>query len=431
MRSKKIILSNFSRALSSESFCLRPDNENQLIDHITSNKSEHLLARGAGLSYNDSCLNSNGVVIDTQRFNHLIHFDKNTGIAVCQANTTFKDLFLLNAEFIPPVIPGTVHATIAGGIAHDVHGKNNPHEGSFGRHVLWIELLINGQKIRCDREEHSYLFNATIAGLGLTGIITRVAIRLKKASRCVQVEHSSFNSFKNLIEHMSTHYLSHDYQVAWLDLLNTEQHSILSLANHCATDSLPRQKETKTHKVPQFPFALIKSWNMKLFNKMYANSKKPKELLSLEEFNNPLDKIAHWNRLYGPKGLIQFQAVFAQENALHTLEQLISLIQCHKATPTLTVLKLFSQVGEGMLSFCKPGFTIAIDFIYNTEAQHAVKAMNQLISDINGRIYLAKDLLLTSEQYRTMYEHCEHFSQVLAHHQCSMQSDLAKRLGII
>ncbi len=431
MRSKKIVLSNFSRSLYSDSFCLRPDNENQLIAHMMHQKPEHMLARGAGLSYNDSCLNSNGVVIDTQRFNHLISFNKDSGIAVCQASTPFKDLFLLDPEFIPPVIPGTVHATVAGGIAHDVHGKNNPHEGSFGRHILWFELLINDKKIRCSREEHSDLFDATIAGLGLTGIITRVAIRLKKASRCVQVENSSFSSFKALMGHMSTHNLTHDYQVAWLDLLNTEQNSILSLASHCTAVSLPLKKEKSAHKVPKLPFSLIKSWNMKLFNKMYATSKKPKELLSLEEFNNPLDKIAHWNRLYGPKGLIQFQAVFNQENALNTLEQLINLIQNYKATPTLAVLKLFSQAGEGILSFCQPGFTIAIDFIHNPAAQQAIKAMNQLISEINGRIYLAKDLLLTPEQYRAIYKNHDRFSQVLAHHQCSMQSDLAKRLGII
>lgn len=431
MRSKKIVLSNFSRALCSESFCLRPDNEKQLIAHMADNKSEHLLARGAGLSYNDSCLNSDGIVIDTQRLNHLISFNKNSGIAVCQASTPFKDLFLFDPEFIPPVIPGTVHATVAGGIAHDVHGKNNPIEGSFGRHILWFELLINDKKIRCSREEHSDLFNATIAGLGLTGIITRVAIRLKKASRWVQVENSSFNSFKVLMEHMSANHPTYDYQVAWLDLLNSEQSSILSVANHCTVISLPRNKEKETHKVPKLPFGLIKSWNMKLFNKMYVSSKKPKEQLSLEEFNNPLDKIAHWNRLYGPKGLIQFQAVFDQENALNTLEQLISLIQGHKATPTLAVLKLFSQAGDGMLSFCQPGFTLAIDFIHNAEARQAIKAMNQLISDIKGRIYLAKDLLLTPEQYKTMYENNDHFSQVLARHQCSMQSDLAKRLGII
>jgi decaprenylphospho-beta-D-ribofuranose 2-oxidase len=428
MRSKKISLTNFSHALYSESICLRPDNEKQLAEYITNNKPMNMLARGAGLSYSDSCLNKDGLIIDTERLNHLIHFDNNSGIVVCQGGTPFKDLFLLDSEFIPPVIPGTVHATVAGGIAHDVHGKNNPREGSFGHHIAWLELIINEKTIRCSPEQHSDLFHATIAGLGLTGIITRVAIRLKKTSRFVQVENAVVDSIKALTEQMSANNVTHDYQVAWLDLLNPTPRALLSLANHCP--AIP-YKERKSHTVPKLPFGLIQAWNMKLFNKFFINSKKTNEQLSLQEFNNPLDKISRWNRLYGPKGLIQFQAVFDQDHAIDTLERLMKLIRHHKATPTLAVLKLFGQSGEGLLSFCKPGFTLAVDFIHNTQAKQAITAMNQLITELDGRIYLAKDLLLNEEQYQKMYKNNAQFSQILASYQCTMQSDLAKRLGII
>lgn len=427
MRSKKIILTNFSRAIYSESICLRPDNEKQLTDYIVNNKPLAMLTRGAGLSYNDSCLNKDGLIIDTSRFNHLISFDSNSGIAICQGAVTFKDLFLLHPDFIPPVIPGTLHATVAGGIAHDVHGKNNHLEGAFGQHISWLKLIVNDKTIHCSREENPYLFQATIAGLGLTGIITQIAIRLKKASRFVQVENITFNSLNALVEHMKKDGLNNDYQVAWLDLINPGQRSILSLARHC--DSAPNH-DKKIHTVPKLPFGLIRSWNMKLFNKLFIKTKKEKEQLTLEDFNNPLDKIAHWNRLYGPRGLIQFQAVFDQEHAINTMEHLLNLIQRHKATPTIAVLKLFTQSGEGFLSFCKPGFTLAIDFIHNAEATRAITAMNQLITELNGSIYLAKDLLLNSEQYKKMYLKQDEFSRILKLNECSMQSDLAKRLGI-
>ena len=411
----------------SESLCLRPDNEQQLFDYINHNKPVDMLTRGAGLSYNDSCLNKDRLVIDTNRFNHLISFDSSSGIVQCQGGVTFKDLFLLHPDFIPPVIPGTLHATVAGGIAHDVHGKNNHCEGSFGHHISWLELIINNKTIRCSREENPYLFHATIAGLGLTGIITRIAIRLKRASRSVQVENTFFDSLSALMQEMKGIGLSYDYQVAWLDLLHPEPRGILSLAKHC--DSAPAP-EKKALAVPKLPFGLIKSWNMKLFNKLFFKLKKKKEQLSIEEFNNPLDKIAHWNRLYGPRGLIQFQAVFDQDNAVKTMEHLLQLIQLHKASPTLVVLKLLNQSGEGLLSFCKPGFTVAIDFIHNNEAKEAIKAMNQFITELNGRIYLAKDLLLSSEQYQKMYIKHEEFSKILTSYECSMKSDLAQRLGI-
>ena len=131
MHSKKIALTSFSCAVSSESYCIRPENEEQLVNYIEHNKPLSLLTRGAGLSYNDSCLNKNGLVIDTKRFNHLISFDANSKIAVCQGGATFKDLFLFHPDYIPPIIPGTMHATVAGGVAHDVHGKNNHRQGSL------------------------------------------------------------------------------------------------------------------------------------------------------------------------------------------------------------------------------------------------------------------------------------------------------------
>lgn len=420
------MLSNFSRA-KSQSFCLRPDNEEQLAYYIAHNPQQNLLTRGSGLSYNDSCFNTNGYVIDSERLNHLIDFDPQTGIVICQGGVPLKDLFLLNPDFIPPVLPGTVHATVAGGIAHDVHGKNNHKSGSFGHHLISFDLLIGNKKIHCNRNENTDLFHATIAGLGLTGVITRATLRLKKAPRFILTKHIQFQSLKELTEFMLTHGVNCDYQVAWLDLLNPSPRAILSIANHCEPLNI---KEYKPYNIPKIPFSLIRSWNMKLFNRYFFNSKKKEEKLTLEQFNNPLDKLNHWNRLYGPKGLIQFQTVFDTNNAMAILEQLIQIMRASNATPTLAVLKLFNQSGEGLLSFCKPGFTLAVDFMNNSAAKQAISSMNQLMIELNGRIYLAKDSLLNEEQYKKMYENHTQFSEILKRHACTMHSDLATRLGI-
>ncbi|MGM9452492.1 FAD-binding protein [Legionella bozemanae] len=427
MRSKIRTLTNFSRARASQSSCLRPENEEQLTDYLARNPQQNILMRGSGLCYNDSCFNTDGFIIDSERLNHFIDFDHETGIVLCQGGVSLKDLFLVHPDFIPPVLPGTIHITVAGGIAHDVHGKNNHQAGSFGHHLVGFDLLIGSKKFHCSPNENSDLFYATIAGLGLTGVITRVALRLKKAPRFVQAKHQQFESFQTLTEYMKTMGIHHDYQVAWLDLLNPALRTILSVADYCEPFAT---KRTKIHTIPNIPFSLIKSWNMKLFNQYFFNSKKECEQLTLEQFNNPLDKLMHWNRLYGPKGLIQFQAVFNEDHAPDTLEQLVQLMRSHKATPTLAVLKLFTQSGEGLLSFCKPGFTLAVDFINNPQAKQVILAMNQLIAELNGRVYLAKDLLLNEEQFHQMYEKHEQFSQTLKQHGCTMHSDLAQRLGL-
>ncbi|MDI9817629.1 MULTISPECIES: FAD-binding oxidoreductase [unclassified Legionella] len=427
----KRTFSNFSKAIETRSTCLRPDNENQLRSTFSFSKSKMrgLLARGNGSSYGDCCVNDQGVIIDTSRLNHFLSFDESTGVLVCQGGVTFAELFLVSPHHIPPVIPGTLRATVAGGIANDVHGKNNHREGSFGQHVQWIELQLGEQSLHCSPKENSELFYATIAGLGLTGIIKQVAISMRRASHFVSGHSEKHVNLESLLERMQTHGLQYDYQVAWLDLLNKPR-ALLSLANH--VDAPTRAKSCYRFTVPNLPFRLVNGWNMRWFNRYkFHNSDNKEQVTSLQCFNNPLDSIRHWNRLYGKKGLLQFQALFNQTDALATIEQLLSLIHRARATPTLAVLKYFTQSGYGLLSFTQPGFTLAIDFVNNQQARDAISAMNELITNKGGKIYLAKDLLLTARQFTRQYPYHVQFTQLLTDYQSPLRSDLGRRLGLI
>lgn len=426
--------SNVSRVIHTTSTSIRPDNEWQLESILTNKSKAGILARGNGLSYSDCCVNDKGILIDTSRLNHILSFDRITGIAVCQGGVLFTDLFILSSDFIPPVLPGTLYATLAGGVANDIHGKNNHHSGSFGHHIEWLELQVGQESLHCSLSEHPELFKATIAGLGLTGIIKRVAVRLRKASRTVSNHVEKFTSLPDLLQRMEHAAIQYDYQVAWLDLLNTPR-ALLSLANHVEPSTQDERNinipPKRHYTIPRLPMRLLTHFLMKQFNHLYYHQANTQaQTLPLWQFNNPLDVINHWNRLYGKKGLLQFQAVFNVTNAAATLDSLLALIKTHQATPTLAVLKYFTESGLGLLSFPEPGFTLAIDFIHNEESRRAIAAMNQLISTIPGKIYLAKDLLLTPEQFRAMYSNYEEFQNILTHFKSPMNSCLAKRLRL-
>lgn len=431
MQSKTQRVSNFSQAVTTTANSFRPDDEWQLNEIFALNKNSHLLARGHGLSYSDCCLNDQGSIVDTSRLNHILSFDATTGVAVCQAAVTFADLFLLHPQFIPPVLPGTLYATIAGGIANDVHGKNNPHAGNLGHHIEWLELQVGDQSIRCSDSEKPELFKATIAGLGLTGIIKRIAIRLQKASHWVDKKTEKFTCLPSLLAYMQNEGMQYEYQAAWLDLLN-EPHALLTLANHVKSgDGFGPKLQKPNYQVPKLPLRCITPWLMKQFNRAYYQfSTTTTTQMPLWQFNNPLDAIKGWNHLYGKKGLLQFQAVFDADHAKITMDTLLSCIRSHKATPTLAVLKYFGQGGKGLLSFTQPGFTLAIDFIHNQYAKEAIAAMNQHIATLEGKVYLAKDLFLTRQQFITMYPRHEEFCSLLAKQGHLMNSDLGKRLGI-
>lgn len=427
MLSKNKQLSNFSRALQTTSDCYRPENEQHLSLPFNKLNPNGILARGNGTSYSDCCVNHEGAIIDTTRLNHLISFDENSGLLICQGGVSFSDLFLVSPKHIPPVIPGTLKATVAGGLANDVHGKNNHQRGNFGQHLRWVELQLGAKSYHCSPESNPELFYATIAGLGLTGLIKRVALTMTQASHFVLVQNKKFTDLGELLHQMQTEGCHYDYQVAWLDLLNKPR-AILSLANH---SELSHSNVVSPIRLPRLPFRLITPWVMKLFNHYYFHQQPNKpQLLSLPEFNNPLDSVQHWNHLYGKKGLLQFQAVFDASTALSSMTKLFKIVADNQATATLAVLKYFTQSGVGLLSFAQPGFTLAIDFINNDQAHKAIAAMNELISEINGKIYLAKDRLLTKEQFIKQYPQQAQFKTILEHYKSPMRSDLSCRLGI-
>jgi FAD/FMN-containing dehydrogenase len=423
-------LTNFSRAVSSHSTCHRPEKMSQIPSVLTSIHQSQLgvLARGNGMSYNDSCFNNGGSIIETNRLNHLLSFEQSTAILTCEAGVTFADLFLAHPDFIPPVIPGTLKATLAGGIAHDIHGKNNVSAGTLGQHIEWLELQIGNTSYLCSRTKNAELFQATMAGLGLTGFIKRVGIKLKKASRTLKVQTEKQERLEDLLSKMQHNADNVTYQVAWLDMQNPFK-SILSYANHCEDTPV---KPSKPIHLPPIPFKLISDWGISLFNHWYyRHASTQTKIQSLSQFNNPLDSVSHWTRLYGKNGLLQSQTVFDVSSSFIVMNDILNIIRRNRATPTLAVLKYFQQPGCGLLSFVQPGFTLAIDFINNQQARTTIQEINALVTEVRGKSYLAKDLFLTQQQCQLQYPNYEQLKRILAHYNGGMQSDLGRRLGLV
>lgn len=431
---------NFANNIQTRSSYYRPDNEACLQSYLLKQNylDRGLLARAQGLSYGDSCVNHQGSLIDMARFNHFLDFDLERGCLICEANISFAELFKLHSAFIPAVIPGTLHASLGGGIANDVHGKNNSCAGNFGHHIEWLDLQVRQTVFRCSEKEYPDLFYATIGGLGLTGIITRLCLRLKKQSAWVKAQTTGFEDLDSLLKGMIAAKNKNEYAVAWLNLLQDNFYSLLSTANPLSQEeenALPQKNQLTGLRPyfnwPKLPLRFVSPLVMKYFNPYYFKQKNNREeILALPSFNNPLDVLGNWNYLYGKKGLLQFQALFPIETAQEVIKALALEIAKAKAYPILAVLKLFSEKGRGLLSFSEPGFTLAIDFINEPKAKEALKQMNALITEAKGKIYLAKDLFLTERQFQQQYPEHEAFRLCLEKYRSPMASNLSYRLGL-
>ena len=220
---------------------LIPKSESQLFEILTNNKS--FIPRGNGRSYGDSAVNKN-ITINMTKMNKFLNWNQNSGELIAESGVLIADIIqtFLPKGWFPFVTPGTKFVTLGGAIACDVHGKNHHKEGSFGNYVNWIEIVIGNNKIiKCSPSKNSKLFHWTIGGMGLTGIIIRCSIKLKKVESGWISQKNIIN--KNLDETIKSFYEHEDstYSVAWIDCFasgNSFGRSILMLGEHVKKNML-------------------------------------------------------------------------------------------------------------------------------------------------------------------------------------------------
>jgi len=379
-----------------------------------------VLPFGKGRSYGDVCLNNEGCLLDTTNLNHFIHLDIENSTLKCESGVTLDQILnlIVPQGFFLPVTPGTKHITIGGAIANDVHGKNHHNCGSFGNFVTKFALLKSDGKIYiCSKHENSELFRATIGGLGLTGLILWAEIKLKRIpSEFLQLEVIKFKSFEEFFELNSLSEKKFEYTVAWVDLTNGGLNNIRGIfqrANHIGM--FPKsQKTSKSFSFPfRLPFSLINDFTIFCFNVLYYSKqfeKRKEHFIHYEPFFYPLDFIKNWNFFYGKKGFVQYQFVIPSENSLQNLKQLTNKIKSFGLNSFLTVLKSFGNFpSAGLLSFPKPGITLAIDFSFSNNLLKKLDYLDKMIIDFGGRIYPAKDSRMKPEIFRASFPELNNF----------------------
>lgn len=392
---------------------------------------QHYLAYGNGRSYGDVALNNGGTILDTGTLNRLIKFDRETGVIRCEAGVLLSEILQLcvPAGWFVPATPGTRFITIGGAIANDVHGKNHHQQGSFGCHLNSLELLrSDGSRLHCSADENSELYCATIGGLGLTGLIIWAEIQLI-AIDGDQVEYqelpfSSFTEFLSLSRESAENW---PYTVSWIDCSGTGKklgRGIFSRGRH-APGLSPKQSSSAAKLPLSVPFtppiSLINHLSVSCFNKLYyywhsRHSKMGKS--HYESFFFPLDSIRNWNRIYGRHGFYQYQCVIPHQYAETAIPELLHCIGAEKAGSFLAVLKEFGeQRSLGMLSFPRPGLTLAMDFPNTGKKTLALlDRLDSIVRAAGGAVYPAKDARMSAEAFSEYFPLADRFSTFIDPH---------------
>lgn len=377
---------------------------------------------GLGRSYGDVCLLENGTLLDTTGMDRLLGFDPATGVLRCETGTSLKQIldFAVPRGLFLPVTPGTKYVTVGGAIANDIHGRNHHAAGTFGRHVLRFELTrSDGARFVCSPIENSDWFAATIGGMGLTGLMTWADIRLRPiVSR--RIDHRG-EKFQGLDEFFArSQAAKSEYTAAWIDCVATGRNfarGILMQGDHTQIPGpLHRSREPKLVFPADLPELALNRYSAAIFNTLHYHrqwGKTKSGPVDYEPFFYPLDAVRHWNRMYGRKGLLQFQNVLPLESGREGMLDILKAITKSGLASFQAAIQFFGAVPSvGMMSFPRPGVMLAVDFPVRGEVSFdLMDRLTRITLEHGGRMYSAKDARMTPQQFQAFYPQWQEFAR--------------------
>ncbi len=409
------------------------------------------LARGLGRSYGDAAQNGGGLVVRLAASAGEVVLDSERAEAIVPAGLSIDEFLrvIVPRGFFVPVTPGTRFVTIGGAIASDIHGKNHHQDGSFGSHIAAMEMLLaDGSVVEIGPNKNAALFWATVGGMGLTGIVLSATIRLIpiETSR-MSVDTDRLPDLDTLLAAMTDGDDNYRYSVAWVDLLARGKNlgrGVLTRGDHAVAAQLSANDDAFAYdprhlvSVPPFapPSGVLSHPAVAAFNELWyrkAPRHKVQEVQNIATFFHPLDGVGSWNRLYGARGMVQYQFVVPMDRD-DVLRKAVELLSSARVACFLAIIKRFGPGNPAPLSFPITGWTLTLDASSAASGlPELFHQLDSLVLDAGGRHYFAKDAHIGPDAVRRGYPRLAEWRATRdeVDPQRKWQSDLARRLSLL
>ncbi|MGL5405857.1 MAG: FAD-binding protein [Propionibacteriaceae bacterium] len=437
---------------------LRPENVAQVIDAVTqaANRADRgIVARGLGRSYGDVAQNGGGVVLDMTGLQTIHAIDPEAATVDVDAGVSLDALMkaALPYGLWVPVLPGTRQVTVGGAIGCDIHGKNHHSSGSFGNHILSLDLVVaDGRLLQLKPDGSSddpdaSLFWATIGGIGLTGVIVRATIAMTRTETAYFIADGDVTNTldETIAFHCDGSEHRYEYSSAWFDAISPEPklgRAAISRGNLATVDQLPLklQRNPLAFDAPTlltlpdiFPNGLANKFTFKPIGELwYRKSGTYRgKTQNLTQFYHPLDLFGEWNRAYGSRGFLQYQTLVPTD-AVEPFKEVIRTIQKSGHYSFLNVFKLFGPGNQAPLSFPMHGWNVCVDFPIKPGLNDLVNRLDVMILEFGGRVYTAKDSRTSAENFHQMYPRIDQWIATRRRIDPSgvFLSDMARRLEL-
>ena len=398
----------------------RPDRLRMLNDR----NEEFQIPRGAGLSYAPASFGKDKLIRDMCSFDRILEFDESSKIVVVEAGISLKKLLTwsFSKQLFLPVLPGQPEITVGGCVAANVHGKNPYKDGTFMEQVEWIELShpTLGTKI-ISRSNEKKIFNATCGGLGLTGIITKVALKLQKlSSEIVILSPKKTESLKNTLEIMKQH-TSDDLLYSWnmgSTLFNFGKGIVTSgIFSDDSSSKTPQIKERKSMNSNDrlLPFSLWNTLSSPIINSINRKIQSGKNIVKKDVYSAlfPFVGTARmFYGLYGSNGFNEYQVLIKKKYSVEFIDDLTKLIKSEKPSLTILIMKLFNGK-QKLLHFSDEGLSIILNLKHCNSTLKFLKKLDDIVISYKALPYIVKDSRLTKEVVEQCYPEYHVFKEIL------------------
>jgi decaprenylphospho-beta-D-ribofuranose 2-oxidase len=346
----------------------KPRNLNELKNIFLKKKKFGII--GNFRSFNDTCINKKKIV-SLEKFKKKILINSRKNTVNVTSNVKLIDLLkeIVPKGYMLGVTPGSKYVTIGGMVANNVIGKNTKNN-QFKYLISEIILLNqkNSKVIKLTPKKNKKLFDLTIGGFGLTGIILSITLKLSKINN--QLINQRTDRFRSINEFLYLNKNSNLYQysVSWVDshsLCENKFRGIHYRGNHVEQIKKVEDFKFKNNKMNLIQklflqFYINFNFVSKVVNRLFYLLKKKNSLVSFDEFFYPQDKWINFNECYH-NGFFQIQFLIQQKKLNIVINEISNFLKKYKIKSTFIILKNMNEKGSN-LNFYGKGISISFDF---------------------------------------------------------------------
>lgn len=451
-------LTSWSKSSRSQCFIYEVSDIEGIVKALAIARAQHLsvIPHGAGHSYTDAALNTNGLVIDTTPMSKILAWDPIHGIVKVEPGVTLRELVQIASKdgWWPFVSPSSADVTIGGCVAMNVNDRNAWKIGPFGEYVISIDvLLVTGELCTIVQERDLELFRTFVGSLGLLGIITSITLQLQRSSGSVLVRRRSAISLNDILNMFAEEEHESDYMEAWLDgfaegmqlgrghitcatLMSTNEPN----PSRSPSSSINTHLEKPLVSLAATLIQPILIPSVRLATR--ANYWWGKQSHKTHGQRRALFPYTYWPsaafdayHAMFPTGVETFQAYVPRENATEIFEQVLRYSQQQDCIPLWCIVKQHKR-DSFLLSYQVDGFSLELNYQRTHRGSHKLEQVLQhmiaTVIEAGGKFYLAKDHFMTPTQYRQSVgdQAVETFLKIKQRYdpETLLQSDLYRRL---